>query len=232
MNIIVTGASKGIGYETVLKLNADPNIKILAIARNRQLLENLKLKAEYPRNIEIMMADLGNFKLYNSTLLQGILKSFTSVDVLINNAGLLINKPFAEISDEDLNGQININFKVPFKLTQLLLPYLKDGSHVVNISSMGGVQGSVKFPGLSVYSASKAALAVLTESMALELKEQGIKVNCLALGAAQTEMLSEAFPGYEAPLQASEMGKFVADFAISGQKYFNGKILPVALSTP
>jgi NAD(P)-dependent dehydrogenase (short-subunit alcohol dehydrogenase family) len=104
--------------------------------------------------------------------------------------------------------------------------------HIVNIGSMGGYQGSVKFPGLSAYSASKAALHTLTECLALELNDLEIKVNCLAIGSAQTEMLETAFPGYQSPVMAFEMGKYIADFAITGHRFYNGKVLPVASTTP
>lgn len=97
---------------------------------------------------------------------------------------------------------------------------------------MGAFQGSAKFAGLSAYSASKAALHTLTECLALELADRQIKVNCLALGSAQTEMLEQAFPGYQSPVMAFEMGKYIADFALTGHRFFNGKILPVAVTTP
>ena len=119
-----------------------------------------------------------------------------------------------------------------FKMIQYTLPLLKSGSHIVNVGSMGGFQGSVKFAGLSAYSSSKAALHALSECLAYELAETGIKVNCLALGSAQTEMLEAAFPGYESPVLAFEMGKYIADFAKTGHKFFNGKVLPVAVTTP
>jgi NAD(P)-dependent dehydrogenase (short-subunit alcohol dehydrogenase family) len=119
-----------------------------------------------------------------------------------------------------------------FRMIQHILPLMQSGSHIVNIGSMGGFQGSVKFPGLSAYSASKAALHTLTECLAFELAETGIKINCLALGSAQTEMLEAAFPGYQSPVMAFEMGKYVTDFAKTGHKFFNGKILPVAVTTP
>jgi NAD(P)-dependent dehydrogenase (short-subunit alcohol dehydrogenase family) len=107
-----------------------------------------------------------------------------------------------------------------------------EGSHIVNISSMGGFQGSSKYRGLSYYSASKAAIGCLTECLAIEFSEAGIKVNCLAIGAVQTEMFEEAFPGLKAPVSASEMGRYVSEFALNGHKFFNGKILPVAISNP
>jgi NAD(P)-dependent dehydrogenase (short-subunit alcohol dehydrogenase family) len=97
---------------------------------------------------------------------------------------------------------------------------------------MGGFQGSAKFPGLSFYSASKAALCCLTECLATELKDKSIKMNALALGSVQTEMLDKAFPGYKAPVKAEEIAEFITDFAINGHRYVNGKVLPVSLSTP
>jgi NAD(P)-dependent dehydrogenase (short-subunit alcohol dehydrogenase family) len=109
---------------------------------------------------------------------------------------------------------------------------MRKGSHIVNIASMGGFQGSSKYKGLSYYSASKAALACLTECLATEFQESKIKVNCLALGAVQTEMFEAAFPGNKAPVKAHEMAEFIADFALKGHKFFNGKILPVATNNP
>jgi NAD(P)-dependent dehydrogenase (short-subunit alcohol dehydrogenase family) len=97
---------------------------------------------------------------------------------------------------------------------------------------MGGFQGAAKFPGLSAYSSSKAALAGLTECLAEELKSKNISVNCLAIGAVQTEMLAKAFPGYKAPLKPNQMAEFICNFALTGHTYFNGKIIPVASTTP
>ena len=165
-------------------------------------------------------------------LSDGIKVYFKEVDILINNAGLLINKPFVELDEKDFDAMFNINVRSVFRLSRLLLPLFNRNAHILNISSMGGVQGSAKFPGLSLYSSSKGALAILTECLAEELKDLDIKVNCLALGAVRTEMLEKAFPGYEAPLSAGEMGSYIADFALHGHKYFNGKILPVSVSTP
>lgn len=161
-----------------------------------------------------------------------IRKHFSEIHVLVNNAGLLINEKISRLSAADFNRMMNVNVRAAFLLSQAILPLFEPHSHIVNISSMGGFQGSVKFPGLSLYSASKGALAVLSECMAEELKEHNVAVNCLALGAARTEMLAEAFPGYKAPLSAGEMAAYVLDFALGGHKYFNGKILPISISTP
>jgi NAD(P)-dependent dehydrogenase (short-subunit alcohol dehydrogenase family) len=145
---------------------------------------------------------------------------------------VLLNKPFEQLTQLDFAEMLQTNLLGHVKMIQFLLPLMRKGSHIINIGSMGGYQGSVKFPGLAAYSASKAALHTLTECLATELGDRNIKINCLALGSAQTEMLEKAFPGYRSPIEASEMGKFIADFAISGHKIFNGKVLPVSVTTP
>ncbi len=228
---VVTGASSGIGYELVVQLCKNPGIRVLAVARSEDKLMNLKKQAG--DQCAVLVADLDKdgvasvlnyFKENKIDQLQGI----------VNNAGYLVNKSFAEITKSDLEKSYAVNVFAPYLLTQSLIPLLKksNASHVVNISSMGGVQGSVKFPGLSAYSSGKGALAILSECLALELSADKIFVNCLALGSVQTEMLAAAFPGYDAPLKPAQMGEFVAWFLMNGQKFFNGKIIPVALSTP
>jgi 3-oxoacyl-[acyl-carrier protein] reductase len=144
----------------------------------------------------------------------------------------MLNKPFESITEKEVTEIFHVNFNAPFMLIQESLPCMSPGSHIVNIGSMGGLNGTAKFSGLSVYSSSKGALGILTECLAEELKSSGISVNCLALGAVQTEMLTRAFPGYKAPLQASQMAEFIVHFSIHGHRTVNGKVLPVSLSTP
>ena len=161
-----------------------------------------------------------------------ISSSFKSIDVLINNAGSLINKPFLEISSSDFEAVFKVNVFAVASLTRLMLPMMNAKGHVLNITSMGGVQGSAKFPGLSAYSSSKGALVILTELLAEEYKESGPSFNALALGAVQTEMLEEAFPGYKAPVSAVQMAEYIIDFALKGHQFYNGKVLPISSSTP
>ncbi len=154
------------------------------------------------------------------------------IDILINNAGLLVNKAFPELTHDDISRCYQVNVIGVMETVQSILPHLNDKAHIVNISSMGGFQGSVKFAGLAAYSTSKAAICSFTELFAEEYKDSSIAMNCLCLGAVQTEMLNEAFPGYSAPLQPTEMASYIADFALNGNRFFKGKILPVSLSTP
>ncbi|PKO01509.1 MAG: short-chain dehydrogenase [Chloroflexi bacterium HGW-Chloroflexi-5] len=236
MNILITGTSRGIGFEMVKYLTKEPGHKIIMVSRNSEKLNELAnyCKTEQPyAQIIPLVFDLSKTQSFQE--LNALITDETdSIDVLINNAGYLINKPFSELSSSEVAQIYRVNILGPIELIKTCLPLLEksEKAHVVNISSMGGFQGSVKFPGLATYASSKAALASLTECLAEEYKESRIKFNCLALGAVATEMLAEAFPGYEAPTTAQEMGKFIADFALSGHHFFNGKILPVSQSTP
>ena len=234
MNIVITGASKGIGNALVRRLSADPAHHIVAISRDAEKLNALAEECRRQNSdahVTTIAFDLLNPG-YTFNLLPKILEAFISIDVLVNNAGLLIKKDFAAFSDEDFDAVMNVNVKSVFKLTRSLLPYFARPAHIVNIGSMGGIQGTAKFAGLSLYSAAKGAVAVLTEALAEELSEKKISINCLAYGAVQTEMLAQAFPGYTAPLSPENMAEFVAWFATHGHQFFNGKVLPVSSSTP
>ena len=227
-NIVITGASKGIGFETVLTL-ANQGHTVIATARSLDKLNALPVKSAAGRIIPVA-ADLSS-ETGISPILEEAWK-LPRVDVLINNAGTLINKPFMDTSLKDWNYLLEVNLLSAVRLVKALKPNFGEGSHIVNISSMGGFQGSEKFPGLAAYSTSKGALSILTECLSAEFSGDGIAVNCLCLGAVQTEMLSEAFPGYEAPVQPEEMAAFISDFAINAHKYMNGRVLPVALNNP
>jgi short-subunit dehydrogenase len=234
MNILITGASKGIGEQMVNIAAANGN-KIVAIARNSVLLKTIadrNNKVHPQSKVYPIAADLTNMSADN--ILVEINKYLDSVDVLINNAGAIVNKPFNEITAKNLQEVFSVNVFSPFFLIQSLLPFLKKShqAHVVNIGSMGGYQGSAKFKGLSAYSSSKGALAILSECLAEELKSDKIAVNCLCLGAVQTEMLEKAFPGYKAPLSANKMADFIYKFAVNNATFINGKVIPVSLSTP
>ena len=231
MNIVITGASSGIGREVALRLSGEPHNRIYAIARNRNLLLGLS-EAAGNKNIIAVPMDITSGRSSLSGLKKRLEDEAGRLDILINNAGHLVNKPFEDHTEADIASSVAVNFTSAAMLIAELLPLLAKGSHVVNISSMGGFQGSLKFPGLAWYSATKGALAVLTECLAAEYAERGISFNCLCPGAVQTEMFQKAFPGFNAPVSPLEMAGFIADFALNGNRFFNGKILPVALSVP
>lgn len=224
-NVVITGTSRGIGLEMV-KLFAKAGHKVLALSRNTEPVEALKLK-----NVDSISCDITREDSLKKVVFY-IESEWKNVDVLVNNAGAILNKPFIESSAEEFKSIYNTNVFGVVGIIQKILPFIPASGHVVNISSMGGVQGSMKFAGLSAYSSSKGALITLTELLAEEYKENGPSFNVLALGAVQTEMLEEAFPGYKAGLSAIEMAEYIVDFSLNGHKYYNGKLLQVSNSTP
>lgn len=236
MIILITGASRGIGAELAVQLAGDGH-RLILVARNEEALRKVCERCNHLSGSETafpLAFDL--IQLLNGTgeFREQLYRITDSLDVLVNNAGFLINKPFEGISPAESKKVFEVNYFVPEQLIRLCLPLLRASSSasVINVTSMGAVQGSIKFPGLSAYSASKGALAILTECLAEELNDQGIRVNALAFGSVQTEMLEEAFPGFRASTGTEEMGHFFKWFVVEGWKRFNGKMLPVSDSTP
>lgn len=223
-NIIITGTSRGIGHELALQF-ANAGHQVLAISRKvpQTLLGN--------KNITCLSVDLSN-ELELAKVSDFVSKTWKQIDAIIHNAGSLILKPFLETTQEDFENIYKVNVFAVANLTRIALPYLQKNSHVVAISSMGGIQGSLKFAGLAAYSSSKGAVITLMELLAEEYKERGISFNVLALGSVQTEMLEEAFPGYQAPISANEMADYIYNFTLTGNKYFNGKVLQVSSTNP
>ncbi len=237
MNIILTGASSGIGYQTVLELAITGAHNIILISRNEAALQKLQKEVD---NISKSTAYVVVFDLSvnNFTeLLEKIdailnFKKNNFVDILINNAGYLVNSSFTDIAMDEWQRTFDVNLFSTVKIIKMLFPYFNrmDSSHIVNIASMGGVQGTNKFDGLSAYSASKGAVNILTESLATEFINENIKVNAINPGAVQTEMLEEAFPGYKAPVTPQQMGNYIANFALTAHKLMNGRIVEVSMS--
>lgn len=224
-NVIITGTSRGIGLE-LAKQFAELGHQVLALSRN-----TIPLQENPYENIHFFSFDITSEE-NQRQVSDFIAKNWKKVDILINNAGKLINKPFEELTSEDFFEVYNVNVFGIAKLIQHTLPFMEKGSHVVTISSMGGVQGSLKFGGLAAYSSSKGAVITLSELLAEEFKSRGIVFNVLALGAVQTEMLAEAFPDYQANVTPAEMAQYITNFALNANHLFNGKVLQVANSTP
>ena len=226
--VLITGASKGIGAELVNYFLKNTDLQIVAVSRSKPqyiLSDAVDFNRLQYHQIDISAAE-------EVDQFATLIKKMGKVSYVINNAGLLLNKPFSSISYDEMHQIMAVNFYGPAILIKELLPNLTRPAHIVNITSMGGFQGSSKFPGLSIYSASKGALNILSECLAEELKHEHIFINALALGAVQTEMLEQAFPGYKAPVTPIEMAKFIADFTLNGYRLMNGKVLPVSLNTP
>lgn len=220
-NVLVIGASRGIGKELVRQF-ADKGLETFGFSRS--------LTNHTENNIHYIQLDLLSPTIKSD--FENAVAGIDQIDYLIHNAGFIAVKPFLELSREEIHNCYQVNVLSVMEITQVCIPKMKPGGHIVMISSIGGFQGSSKFPGLAAYSTSKAALVSLTELLAEEFKTSGISINCLCLGAVQTEMMEEAFPGYKAPHQPDEIAEFIIDFTLNNGKYFHGKIIPVSVSNP
>ena len=228
---IVTGSTRGIG-RAIAETLAKNDCSVVISSRNNEAVQSTvnELKS-LGYQVSGYAADISNID-EAKALVNFAVEKYGKVDILINNAGKLINKPFTELTSNDFLEVYKVNVFGVAEITKNLIPFLPKGSHVVTISSMGGIQGSMKFPGLAAYSSAKGAVITLSELLAEEYKQQEIAFNVLALGAVQTEMLEEAFPDYKAPLSAIEMANYIHDFSLTGNKFYNGKVLEVSSSTP
>ena len=236
MNIVITGASRGIGASITRAFVKEGDHQLFILARNIAKLKELTEACKLLNNKAKVIPVHCDITIYSELekSVNEILSITSTIDILINNAGLAIRKPFTKFEYDEIESLMNTNFHAPANLIRLLIPALvkSKNAHVVNISSLSGFQGSKKFHGLSYYGASKAALACLTEILSEEFKGRGVSFNCLALGAVQTEMFSEVFEGYKAPVSSDQMGDFITNFALNAHNYMQGKVIPVSMSEP
>ncbi len=236
MDILITGASRGIGAALTRVFAVKGDHQIFILARNKENLEMLAFQCtKLNKNTRVVpvISDLSLINELEGTA-EKILSLTSSIDILVNNAGMSLRKSFEEINIKEAEAMMAVNFYAPATLIRLLIPALSISgrSHVVNIGSMAGFQGALKFKGLSMYGSSKAALASLTEALSIEYKDRGISFNCLAIGAVQTDMFQEVFPEFKAPLYPDKMAEFIAEFSLNAHKYLNGKVIPVSLANP
>ena len=220
--IVVTGTSSGIGHQICTQA-VKMNFHVISVSRNIEPLKDIG-------GIESFSIDITN-KDSIDEFITNLKSRKIKIDILINNAGYLVSELFVDTTYDSFKKTFDVNVFGLAEITRSLIPIINSDGHVINISSIGGVNGSKKFPGLSAYSSSKAAVIALTEVLAEE-HQNGPSFNVLALGAVQTKMLKEAFPDYNVDTKPEEMAKYILDFAINGNKLFNGKLISVSNSNP
>ena len=168
MNYLITGASQGIGYQTALALAADPAHQVLAVSRNATQLAALAAAAHQQHghaNIHVLPLDLADFD--PAALLAWVQQYAPTLDGIVNNAGILINKPFAELTDADWMASFSTNVFGAVRLLRTLHPVLVR-AHVVNISSMMGSIEKNTWGCCAGYRASKTALNSINKTFAVD----------------------------------------------------------------
>ena len=187
---LVTGGSRGLGRNAALKL-AQRGIGIILTYRNNQqdaldVVHEIESYGAKATALALNVGDSSSFEAFASDVQKQLQQVWQrdSFDYLINNAGIGINVPFAQTSEAQFDELMNIHLKGPFFLTQRLLPLLKDGGRILNVSS-----GLARFalPGYAAYAAMKGGMEVLTRYQAKELGARGIAVNIIAPGAIETD---------------------------------------------
>lgn len=140
-------------------------------------------------------------------------KRFGSVDILVNNAAVLVKKPFLETSAAEWDATMRTNLRGPFLFSREFLRAAKPGRAIINIGSLAGVHGTAKFTGLSAYTVSKYAITGLTAALAVEARPLGVAVFCVAPGAVNTQMLRKAAPGLKAGAVPADIARVVVELA-------------------
>lgn len=187
---LVTGGSRGLGKNAVLKLAAQGTDILFTWHSQQQaaqdVVEELQQMGVKAVALQLNVSDISTFGDFSQQVKQALKETWQrdSFDYLVNNAGIGINAPFVETTEAQFDELLNIQFKGPFFLTQRLLPLIKNGGRILNVST-----GLARFalPGFAAYAAMKGAMEVLTRYQAKELGERGISVNVIAPGAIETD---------------------------------------------
>lgn len=187
---LVTGGSRGLGKNAVLKLAAQGTDIIFTWHSQQQaaqdVVNEIQQMGAKAVALQLNVSDIAGFNDFADRVRQALKANWQreTFDYLVNNAGTGINASFAETTEAQFDELLNVQFKGPFFLTQRLLPLIENGGRILNVST-----GLARFalPGFGAYAAMKGAMEVLTRYQAKELGARGITVNVIAPGAIETD---------------------------------------------
>ncbi len=234
--VLITGAGKGIGRATALEL-AKNGAKIVVNynSSEREAAEVSNKIKELGVEVIMIKADISKFKEV-SEMVDKVIKRFGRIDVLINNAGMIEQAKFDNITEEMWNKILDVNLKGVFNCIKATLPYMKEnkGGKIVNVSSIAGIAGSLAN---AAYGAAKAGVINMTKTLSREFASYNIKINTVAPGVTKTEMIDnldkEIVDKYsrETPLgriaEPEDIAKAILFFASSQSDFITGQTLIV-----
>ena len=220
---IITGAGRGVGRATA-RLFAHAGARVVLFSRTRSHVE--KVAAEITARGEHALAISGDVSCEEdvSALFKQVRETYGRVDVLINCAAILALRPFTEMDVTTWDQVININLRGTFLCCReafRMMAVQKKGV-ILNLSSLSGVKGVEKFPGLSAYNVSKAGVAGLSEILAVEGKPHNIRVSAVSPGAVDTEMLRQAAPHLKAGMTPEDLAEILLFLADDSGRMFSG----------
>lgn len=182
--VLITGGSRGIG-KAIAKLFAQEGAVVVITSRNEK---KLKQTSKEIGESFFISGDIRKENDVNKVVRQTVNK-FGKIDVLVNNAGIFPKiKPLHKISEKEWNDVIDVNLTGQFRFTKAVIPFMKKkGGSIINISSDAGLKAFENFYA-DAYTASKAAMILLTKSWALEYAKNNIRVNCICAAVVDTDM--------------------------------------------
>lgn len=213
---IITGAGRGIGAATAFQFAKNgANITITSRSESELFDIQAKLNREFPDiKVFTIAGDLSDSS-FRERLVFETIQNFGKIDILVNNAADILVKPFIDVEENEWDDLIGINLKALYFLTQRVVKEMIPAhqGRIINIASLAGVNNIEKFPGLSVYSLTKAAVINFTELLSVELKKHHIQINAIAPGAVNTQMFTTAFPGASSNTEPDIIAKHILNLA-------------------
>ncbi len=214
--VVITGASKGIGRELAF-IFAQKGFNLVIASRSLNLLKELGKEIEEKHGVKVLAksTDVGKREECKE-LIDYAVDSLGSIDVLINNAGIGLYSPVAEMKEEDLERVFYVNFFGSFYCTKYALPYIKEaGGSVINISSVAGL---IPVPFMGGYSASKHAMNALSFTLAMEVKQEGVHVLTVCPGVINTGFVASSLGNYRPKFKVR--GSDPSKLAVKVYKYY------------
>ncbi len=222
---VVTGASSGIGAATAEMLVAR-GARVVISARSVDELGRLARRD--PDRMHVVAGDVSD-----PAIIEGLFaeteRRFGPCEILVNNAGMIDAAPLVDTTVEQWDRMFAVNVRGVYLATRRALPSMlaRRRGAIVNVASISGVPGPEKFPGWVSYCASKAAVIAFTEALAVEIKAQGVRVNCVSPGSVDTAMWSKASGGAPASMTAAEVAETILFLASVRSRPINGQNLDI-----
>ena len=223
---VVTGASSGIGQRSA-ELLADRGARVVIAARSESKLHDVAA----PRGMHVVAGDVSDGA-FIDRLFSETESRFGPCDILVNNAGMIDPAPLVETSPERWERMFAVNVHAIYLACRRVLPSMiaRRTGAIVNVASISGVIGPEKYPGWVSYCASKGAVISLTEALAVEIKEHGVRVNSVSPGSVDTKMWAEASGGAPPAMTADEVAEAILFLASERSRPMNGQDLHVYAS--
>ncbi len=226
--IIITGAGRGIGRATALRF-AREGARVVLFSRTAATLAQVAREIESEGHSVLSIAGDVSSEEDVVSLFHRVMERYGRVDALVNCAGIVAVRPFVDMDAATWDHVISVNLRGTFLCCREAFRVMaaQRSGVIINFSSLSGVKGVEKFPGLSAYNVSKAGVASLTEILAVEGKPHNIRICAVSPGAVDTEMLRQAAPHLQAGMTPDDMAEILLFLAGDSGRMLNGTNLEI-----